>query len=413
MADHEHSTIKHQDHLLLDQPLLRLPYELLRKNFRQAHFTVEKESTAIKSLLKETATNSVNGRATPDDVLKNLDTMIARMRGVKRKLAASADEEARLTRQTAARISHLGDLYGMHSVEDVKYEAWSRARLDRLLVDYLLRHGYNESAKALTAERGLEDLVDVETFVQMSRIQEALRNGSVVEALAWCQENKKELRKMDSNLEFMLRFQQYIELVRTQSQPKLLEAIAHAKRYLLSYKSVYPEDLSRAFGLLAYSPNAATDVYADLYSDDRWHTLADLFTTTHNSLLMLPSFPLLHIALSSGLSALKTPACHSANSSHVAPSETTATNAAATAGTQSVCPICSTELNDLARNVPYAHHTKSYVEHDLLLLPNSRAYGKERLEDYAKKSGLPPDQVRDLRTGEVYPADKLKKVFIT
>ncbi|KAF0326485.1 Protein FYV10 [Colletotrichum sp. SAR11_59] len=414
MADHEHSIIKHQDHLLLDQPLLRLPYELLRKNFRQAHFTVEKDSTAIKSLLKETATASVNGRASPDDVLKNLDTMIARMRGVKRKLAAHADEEARLTRQAGARISHLGDLYGMHSVDDVKYEAWSRARLDRLLVDYLLRHGYNESAKALTAERGMDDLVDVETFVQMSRIQEALRNGSVVEALAWCQDNKKELRKMDSNLEFMLRFQQYIELVRTQSQPKLLEAIAHAKRYLVPFKATYPEELRKAFGLLAYPPNAANAVYSDLYSPDRWNTLADLFTRTHNSLLALPSFPLLHIALSSGLSALKTPACHSANSSHVAPSDAnTATNASATAGTQSVCPICSTELNDLARNVPYAHHTKSYVEHDLLLLPNSRAYGKERLEDYAKKSGLPPDQVKDLRTGDIYSVDKLKKVFIT
>ncbi|KAF6836944.1 negative regulation of gluconeogenesis [Colletotrichum musicola] len=413
MADHEHATIKHQDHLLLDQPLLRLPYELLRKNFRSAHFTVEKESTAVKSLLKETATASVNGRASPDDVLRNLDTMIARMRGVKRKLAAHADEEARLTRQSAARISHLGDLYGMHSVDDVKYEAWSRARLDRLLVDYLLRHGYNDSAKALTAEREMDDLVDVETFVQMSRIQESLRKGSVVEALAWCQDNKKELRKMDSNLEFMLRFQQYIELVRTQQQPKLLEAIAHAKKYLVPFKGTYPEELRKATGLLAYPPSAA-NVYADLYSSVRWETLAELFTTTHNRLLALPSSPLLHIALSSGLSALKTPACHSASSSHVAPSDAnTATNASATAGTQSVCPICSTELNDLARNVPYAHHTKSYVEHDLLLLPNSRAYGKERLEDYAKKSGLPPDQVKDLRTGEVYPMNKLKKVFIT
>ena len=42
----------------------------------------------------------------------------------------------------------------MHDVEDVKYEVWSRTRLDRLLVDYLLRHGYNESARALADEDG-------------------------------------------------------------------------------------------------------------------------------------------------------------------------------------------------------------------------------------------------------------------
>lgn len=123
--------------------------------------------------------------------------MISRMRGVKRKLGACAEEEARLHEQTAARIQHLNELYTMQSVDDVKYEAWSRKRLDRLLTDYLLRHGYNNSAKELASEKGMENLVDVETFVAMSRIREALLNQSVVEALAWCTENKKELRKMD------------------------------------------------------------------------------------------------------------------------------------------------------------------------------------------------------------------------
>jgi macrophage erythroblast attacher len=123
--------------------------------------------------------------------------MITKMRGVKRKLAACADEEALLTRQSEARIVHLRELYGMHSVEDVQYEAWSRKRLDRLLVDYLLRSGYNASAGELAKERGVEDLVDVEAFVQMSRVRESLKGGSVQEALAWCQDKKKELRKME------------------------------------------------------------------------------------------------------------------------------------------------------------------------------------------------------------------------
>jgi len=88
----------------------------------------------------------------------------------------------------------------MQSLDDVKYEEWSRTRLDRLLVDYLLRYGYKESATALAREKGIEELVDVETFVQMSRIRESLRNGRVTEALAWCNENKKELRRMEVRL---------------------------------------------------------------------------------------------------------------------------------------------------------------------------------------------------------------------
>lgn len=123
--------------------------------------------------------------------------MIARMRGIKRKLSACADEEARLYRQVDARAKHLGELNGMHAFEDVKYEQWSRKRLDRLLVDYLMRQGYGESAKALAEEKGIRDLVDIETFEQMNRIRQSLLNHSVAEALDWCTENKKELRKMD------------------------------------------------------------------------------------------------------------------------------------------------------------------------------------------------------------------------
>ncbi len=131
--------------------------------------------------------------------------MIARMRGLKRKLEACADEETRLQQQSQSRIQHLGELYGMQSLDDVKYEEWSRTRLDRLLVDYLLRYGYKDSAQALSKEKAIEDLVDVETFVQMSRIRESLRNGRVTEALSWCAENKKELRKMEVSFRVMVK----------------------------------------------------------------------------------------------------------------------------------------------------------------------------------------------------------------
>ncbi|CEI68473.1 Protein FYV10 [Fusarium venenatum] len=418
MGDHKLSQIKHDEHLLLDQPLLRLPSELLRKNFRTAHFSIEKDTAALKTLLKDSATATVSGRATQEDVLRNVDAMITRMRGLKRKLITSAAEEALLHTQAAARIAHLDELYKMDSVEDVKYETWSRKRLDRLLADYLLRHGYNETAKELADQRGIRDLVDVDTFVAASRIRDSLMKESVVEALAWCTENKKELRKMDSKLEFMLRFQQYIELVRSQSPSKVNEAIAHAKKHLIPYRATFRREVEQACGLLAFPPGSMA--YGELYKPSRWAELAELFTKTHNQLLALPAVPLLHVALSSGLSALKTPACHThsanpsqnSNASHTT-SSTDATETAASTLGHGVCPICSTELNELARNVPYAHHTQSHVEHDLRLLPNGSVYGSDRLETQARKNGLPSDKIRDLRTGQIFPVESLKKVYIT
>ncbi|KAI1824441.1 CTLH/CRA C-terminal to lish motif domain-containing protein [Xylaria intraflava] len=413
MGDHESSKLDHENHLLLDQPLLQLPVELLRKNFRSARFEVEKDGSFVKETLKKTATESVNGRVSQQDVLKTLDSMISRMRGVKRKLTAFAEEENKLHRHEEARVKHLTELYSIYSVDDVKYESWSRTRLDRLLIDYLLRQGYVESARELAQERGIELLVDVDTFEQMNKIRKCILNGSLQEALAWCTagDTKKELRKMDSNLEFMLRYQQYIELVRTRSHIRPDEALAHARKHLFPYRDTYPTEVLHACGLLGLTPEyvAQIDAYKELYAPARWQMLADLFTETHNSLLSIPSVPLLHIALSSGLSALKTPACYSIHpNSAAAPSHHTSLSLAT-----NVCPICSTELNELARNVPHALHSKSHVEPDLLLLPNSRAYGKARLEEYAKKAGLPEGQIKDLRTGEIYEMDQLRKVFIS
>lgn len=194
--------------------------------------------------------------------------------------------------------------------------------------------------------------------------------------------------------------------MRQGQEEKLVEAIGFAKKHLWPLKESFPEEYGSAGLLLAYPPPQAEGLGPDLkhlYSLDRWETLAQTFTETHNTFLALPSHPLLHIALQVGLSALKTPACHSANEGP----------AAASSASSSVCPICSTELNALAKNVPYAHHSQSHVDNDLLLLPNSRVYGKSKLEEHAKKSGLPSKMVKDLRTGEVFPVDTLKKVFIT
>ncbi|KAI9786866.1 MAG: GID complex subunit containing RING finger motif [Geoglossum umbratile] len=404
MSESTTTKLNAESHLLLDQPLLRLPHELLRKNFKASQRHVEREREAVLASLRTTANSALADEATPPQTLASIDTMITRMQGLKRKLESLHEEEKSIHEQSRKRIQHLQDLYEIPSLVDVKYDEWSRIRLNRLLVDYLLRNGYSASAKELARDRGIEDLVDVEVFVQCHKIQESLRKGSTQECLAWCQENKQSLRKNNSNLEFELRLQQYIELVRTRQHQKLFEAAQHAKKFLTPHKDTQFSEIIKAAGLLAYPPNTPVEPYRTLYSHARWNHLARTFVQTHHSLLSLPSRPLLHIALSAGLSALKTPSCHSSYAS---------SSSNANSSTTSVCPICSTELNELTRNVPYAHHTKSYVENDPVLLPNGRIYGRERLLQMSAKVGMPDGKVKDPTTSEVFDASEMKKVFIS
>ena len=367
--------------------------------------------------------------------------MIDRMQTLKRKLEALHHEEHEIQSHSAKRINHLQDLYAISSLADVKYDEWSRTRLDRLMVDYLLRAGYADTAAKLAKQKQITDLVDLDTFISCHKIASNLARGDAKDALNWCNENRLKLKALSDqvphNLEFELRLQQYIELVRIGTTPKKMEAMLHAQRYLAPHGVTHPEQLMQAAGLLAQTrpinttsndlPDDNTDrmvvdppePYRSLFSPARWKFLSTLFISTYHTLLSLPTRPLLHVALSAGLSALKTPACHSqfnptssATDAHpkVALSSSVSTNS-------SLCPICSTELNDLARSVPYAHHTKSYVEPDPMVLPNARIYGRKRLEDLAQKmviSGvLSEGQVKDPITGEVYSWNDMKKVFIS
>lgn len=189
-----------------------------------------------------------------------------------------------------------------------------------------------------------------------------------------------------------------------------MEAVTYFRKHLAPYRESHPAEVQQAGGLLLFhssTGNQRPHSYDELYSQKRWDDIAELFINTHNTLLSLPAAPLLHVALSAGLSALKTPACHATHHpSASAPSKSSSIST-------SVCPICSTELNDLARNVPYAQHTKSHVDPDAVLLPNQRVYGKAKLEEYARKAGLEPGWVKDLRTGEEYRGSVCARVFIS
>ena len=123
--------------------------------------------------------------------------MISRMQGLKRKLEVLREEEKAIHESSRKRIQHLQDLYDIPSLVDVKYDEWSRIRLNRLLVDYLLRSGYQDSANALAKEKGIEELVDTEVFMQCNRIQQSLKKGRTAECLTWCSDNKQALRKLN------------------------------------------------------------------------------------------------------------------------------------------------------------------------------------------------------------------------
>jgi len=140
-----------------------------------------------------------------------------------------------------------------------------------------------------------------------------------------------------------------------------------------------------------------------MYAPEQWQQLASSFVLAHHTLYNVPAAPLLHIALSAGLSALKTPSCYS---TVPRPSMNFFSEIPT-----SICPICSVELNALARNVPYAQHVRNIVE-DPVALPNGRVYSQANLEAWGKKQGVAPGRVKDPLTLEEWDMSALRKVYV-
>jgi len=71
-----------------------------------------------------------------------------------------------------------------------------------------------------------------------------LSNQSCTEALAWCSENKSKLKKLESTLEFNLRLQEYIELIK---QHRLHDAINYARKHFGNWVDVHLKEIQKVY----------------------------------------------------------------------------------------------------------------------------------------------------------------------
>jgi macrophage erythroblast attacher len=112
-------------------------------------------------------------------------------------LQDSQSAQKTLVTSSKARISHVQQLENITSFDSRAYSNWSHVRLQRHLVDYLLRRGYTDSAEVLARDEHLNGLsdVDIELFKDLQRIEDALRSGSATDALQWCKDNASTLKK--------------------------------------------------------------------------------------------------------------------------------------------------------------------------------------------------------------------------
>jgi macrophage erythroblast attacher len=225
---------------VIDSSLLTVPLASLRRAAKDRKTIVDDANAAIAEIAQ-------CANLTKEQQLQQLDSLVVKLQGLKRKLADVSKTEKDESHRCKARLEHL---YALGSSPDVGTVAWNELRLDRILVDHLLRSGYHTTALQLAQESDILHLVDIHIFQGARRVVEALQNHDCAAALQWCAEHQPRLKKIKSNLEFKLRVQEFIELVR---QEKRVEAIEYARKQLAQWAPLHMQDLQRAVATLAFT----------------------------------------------------------------------------------------------------------------------------------------------------------------
>ena len=277
---------------------------------------------------------------------------------------------------------------------------WKKTRVDRMLVEHFLRVGYYDTAVSLAKHFDIEDLTNINLFLVAKDVEESLSKKDVNKCLSWCHDNKSKLRKMRSRLEFDVRLQEFIELIKS---GKRMEAVKHARKHLATDDPDQLPYVQRGMGLLAFPVETEVEPYKEMLRDDRWQFLIEQFRAENYRLYQLSNQSVFAVALQAGLSAMKTTQCYR----H-------------TLERNNECPVCHPALNHLAGQLPFAHCSQSklicYISgkplnenNRPLMLPNGYVYGEHALNKMANEND---GQIVCPRTKEIYPITDLEKVYV-
>ncbi len=130
---------------------------------------------------KNDSVSSASSRKNAKDVERLLDVLVERLGSLKRKAEDSIQEELQAADAVRKRVQHLKSFLKQieEGVEDgdeealvVAQKSWKKSRLNRMLIDHLLREGMYDTARKLAEDLEIKELtnVDVSKFFGQCKI---------------------------------------------------------------------------------------------------------------------------------------------------------------------------------------------------------------------------------------------------
>ncbi|KAG2789092.1 hypothetical protein JG687_00003157 [Phytophthora cactorum] len=313
----------------LSYPLVRVPFEGASKSFRLYHKQLTRElaqAAAQIEALDDGDGQQPGHRMDVEVAIKKLAELAEKLRDLKKSAKNNVFEQQNDLQSCATRTRYLETLEEAKVGGDPSLSGLQTGSInDRLIADFLLGQGYLESAKVIEDTKDVGHLVDHELHAECQAVLKDLQAHHTDKAITWCSQNGSRLRRLQSQLEFHLRLQNFIEFVRAH---KPLEAVQHARTYLTplamqpdkqSLRDAAIGEVQIAMATLAFeSPEkCGIEAYEKIFALDRWMILEKMFRKTFNDVYGMHDPPSLCIALHAGLSTLNSRACHLARDANL------------------------------------------------------------------------------------------------
>uniref|UniRef100_A0A0N5AP93 E3 ubiquitin-protein transferase MAEA n=1 Tax=Syphacia muris TaxID=451379 RepID=A0A0N5AP93_9BILA len=342
----------------LEYSALKVPYELLNKKFRIAQKAIERHNYRVKEAgaqLLQKFHDEKDGDVVPvKKIAGYAKALLERLEMLQQCLPQTVNDEFSMAKLLESRLHYLK---GANSGDRWAVDTWRQQRVDRLIIDYLLRSGYFETAQKLAEHSDVQDMCNKTIFEIARQVEDSLSRHETDRCMEWILDNKSKLRRLKSNFEVIVRIQECIELVKK-----------------------------------------GENIQAVLYARKHFSNLSPQLWTSTLPLQKLMEYSTFNACLCMGISAMKTPYCKPDSLSR--------------------CPVCQPEINELADDLPFAHSLNSKLicaysgepldeNNPPYMLPNGRVYGQRAIELLCKDS-----YIRCPRTNEVFPLNTVVRVFV-
>lgn len=462
------------DFLSLEESYLRVPFEQSKRSFRNLQRVMDREFGPIATFITGTNTTTATSNTTYSNSITNpkipkrapvdlsdpdkRERLVKRLLDVKSKLLQEETEERenRVTKRWEAclellngeeEVNNEDDLIAeetKHSAEEILSE-WKENKLLRLICDHLLRDGKREAVEEiLSANPKLKPHLDLDVYEEAETIIQDLLSKQPSSCLQFSSEcrtallqlEKEQDSKNKSQLEFIVKRQEFVEYVR---RGDINGAIAYARKTWSppssstapsTSKDVHsgpasnakvsdqiPREIQQCLALLVMPLDVKTTQYKFLLdSAERWADCAALFSEKLREMVGLPnSCSQLESLAMCGLSTLKTYSCLRSlgdDSGNDSKGKTKAINS---------CPVCL--YPSLSGPLAHAHHETSMLicpytrklmdaNNPPMVLPNGQVYSEEALSKLVVRN-KPEIVIKCPKSGEEYQITQIRKCFIS